>query len=109
MRQDFDGSQTTIQANRDSKSTPSKSPGIATAKPTEKPLKSKWNPVLLPLDSTFLRLSIDKSDVDDEFAKMLQNEEFMTELRFNQEFLSTLEKEQGRLQDTSFEERLKVK
>ncbi|CRL04438.1 CLUMA_CG017523, isoform A [Clunio marinus] len=68
---------------------------------------SKWKPVLLPLDPNFLRLNMGGDDFCDEFAVMLQNEEFLAELRFNQEFLSTLEKEQGRTDDRSFEERLK--
>lgn len=45
---------------------------------------SKWNPVLLPLNNNFLRLGVDRSSDDycDEFAVMLQNEEFLAELRF---------------------------
>lgn len=80
-------------------------------------------PVLLPLEPHFLRLSTDP-EYSEEFAVMLQNEEFLTQLRwfnnfnypwseliipsfrFNQEFLSTLESE-GRTDDRSFEDRLK--
>lgn len=90
-------------------------------------LKStKWKPVLLPLNPNFLRLNSDRGSDEycDEFAVMLQNEEFLAELRFvlnyaisygfiylliirfNQEFLSTLDKEQGR-DERNFEERLK--
>lgn len=44
--------------------------------------KSKWKPVLLPLNPSFLRLTADRSDdFCDEFAVMLQNEEFLAELR----------------------------
>lgn len=44
---------------------------------------SKWKPVLLPLNPHFLRLSSDRSDeFCDEFAVMLQNEEFLAELRW---------------------------
>lgn len=82
---------------------------IKNMNPIIKGPKSKWNPFLLPLDSNFLR--IDQTvqfDLSDEFATMLQNEEFMNELRFNQDFLSTLEKDQhGKVQDLSFDERLK--
>lgn len=44
---------------------------------------SKWNPVLLPLDPNFLRLNLDRGDCEatSEFAIMLQNEEFLNELR----------------------------
>lgn len=42
---------------------------------------TKWKPpVLLPLDPNFLRLHVDSEYVD-EFAVMLQNEEFLAELR----------------------------
>lgn len=94
---------------------------------TDKVKNSKWKPVLLPLNPNFLRLTNERNDdFSDEFAVMLQNEEFLAELRwikltqqidkncytinflirFNQEFLSTLEKEQGR-DERNFEERLK--
>lgn len=66
----------------------------------------KWQPPLLgPLPDTFLRLSQqipddnldsaypqENSMLDDErIAMFLQNEEFMAELRWNEDFLSTLE------------------
>lgn len=48
---------------------------------------------------------------DEQFALMLQNEEFMNELRWNQEFMSALEKEQQEkgknVDDMVFKERLK--
>ena len=37
---------------------------------------------------------------DERFAQMLQNEEFMTELRGNTEFLSALEEENRREEET---------
>lgn len=41
-----------------------------------------WNPVLLQdLDQNFLRITHD-SEYCDEFAVMLQNEEFLAELRY---------------------------
>lgn len=44
--------------------------------------KSKWKPVLLPLNPNFLRLTSERNeDFCDEFAVMLQNEEFLAELR----------------------------
>lgn len=49
--------------------------------------KKKWNPPLLgPLPATFLRISpySDLNLDDEQFASMLQNEEFMNELRWNQ-------------------------
>ncbi|CAG9803808.1 unnamed protein product [Chironomus riparius] len=65
--------------------------------------KNNWNRAILTIPDSFLRLS----DQEDEFVIMLQNEEFLNELRFNQEFLSTLENEQGKISDASFEERLR--
>ncbi|XP_035788009.1 CUE domain-containing protein 1-like isoform X2 [Anopheles albimanus] len=75
-------------------------------------MSRRWNPPLVgPLPATFLRLggtagaggtigpdgtyrSATELDLGDEqFAMMLQNEEFMAELRWNQEFLSALEKD----------------
>lgn len=53
-------------------------------------LQKRWDPPLLrPLPPTFLRISLpdgrSESDLPDEqFAIMLQNEEFMNELRWNQ-------------------------
>ncbi|XP_058838188.1 CUE domain-containing protein 1 isoform X2 [Topomyia yanbarensis] len=80
------------------------------------PISRKWNPPMVgPLPPTFLRLSGEASrntefDLGDEqFAMMLQNEEFMAELRWNQEFLSALEKDhQGKVSDdAAFKERLR--
>lgn len=45
---------------------------------------SRWKPVLLPLDPDFLRLTND--ECCDEFAVMLQNEEFLAELRWERFF-----------------------
>lgn len=44
----------------------------------------KLKPVLLPLNPSFLRLNADRGSEEycDEFAVMLQNEEFLAELRF---------------------------
>lgn len=43
---------------------------------------AKWKPVLLPLEPNFLRLSSERNEeYCDEFAVMLQNEEFLAELR----------------------------
>ncbi|XP_058053707.1 CUE domain-containing protein 1 [Anopheles bellator] len=87
----------------------------------------RWNPPLVgPLPPTFLRLggtagasgtigpdgtyrSTEFDLGDEQFAMMLQNEEFMAELRWNQEFLSALEKDhQGKVQDdAAFKERLR--
>ncbi|KAH0952131.1 hypothetical protein HN011_010905 [Eciton burchellii] len=67
---------------------------------------NKWQPPLLgPLPDTFLRLPQQTSDdnidsaysqensmlEDERIAMFLQNEEFMAELRWNEDFLSTLE------------------
>lgn len=77
----------------------------------------KWQPPLLgPLPDTFLRLpqqmsedsfdssySQENSMLEDErIAMFLQNEEFMAELRWNEDFLSTLESD-TKLQGTSLE------
>lgn len=49
---------------------------------TDKVKNSKWKPVLLPLNPNFLRLTNERNDdFSDEFAVMLQNEEFLAELR----------------------------
>lgn len=82
-----------------------------------------WNPPLLgPLPPDFLRLAADtkqmEADLEDErIAMLLQNEEFMAELRWNKDFLSTLENDSppeerlssfhGRLDDEAFKERLR--
>uniref|UniRef100_A0A182ITN3 CUE domain-containing protein n=1 Tax=Anopheles atroparvus TaxID=41427 RepID=A0A182ITN3_ANOAO len=90
-------------------------------------INRRWNPPLVgPLPPTFLRLgggvacggtigpdgtirSTEFDLGDEQFAMMLQNEEFMAELRWNQEFLSALEKDhQGKVQDdAAFKERLR--
>ncbi|KAM7355275.1 CUE domain-containing protein 1 isoform 1-T2 [Cochliomyia hominivorax] len=89
----------------------------------------RWNPpMLLPLPPGFLRLNPvnaggntialpydpnrDFDLPDEQFAMMLQNEEFMNQLRWNQEFMNALEKEQsgkgkGGEGDADFKERLK--
>lgn len=78
----------------------------------------RWNPPLLgPLPPGFLRIQpadrpAGEFDLPDEqFALMLQNEEFMNELRWNQEFMTALEKEQQDKargeDDAAFKERLK--
>ena len=89
----------------------------------------RWNPpMLLPLPTGFLRLNPvsagsntialpydpnrDFDIPDEQFAMMLQNEEFMNQLRWNQEFMNALEKEQsgkgkGGEGDADFKERLK--
>ncbi|XP_037816287.1 CUE domain-containing protein 1 isoform X2 [Lucilia sericata] len=89
----------------------------------------RWNPpMLLPLPAGFLRLNPintgsntialpydpnrDFDLPDEQFAMMLQNEEFMNQLRWNQEFMNALEKEQsgkgkGGEGDADFKERLK--
>lgn len=95
--------------------------------------KIRWNPpMLLPLPVSFLRFTTcpinnvsntinlpcdsirGEYDLPDEqFAMMLQNEEFMNQLRWNQEFMSALDKEQcgGKTKssedDAAFKERLK--
>lgn len=68
----------------------------------------KWQPPLVgPLPDSFLRISHQNSDgtdsldyasahdssvlEDERIAMFLQNEEFMAELRWNEDFLSTLE------------------
>lgn len=86
---------------------------------SSKPLKNshKWQPPLLgPLPETFLRITQqvpedtfdasygqENSMLEDErIARFLQNEEFMAELRWNEDFLSTLEID-SKLQGTSLE------
>lgn len=92
------------------------SPNASPARKDSARINKKWDPPMLgPLPANFLRLSIDGRidyDIPDEqFALMLQNEEFMNELRWNQEFMLALEKEQhdkGRGEDDAvFKERLK--
>ncbi|XP_053976266.1 CUE domain-containing protein 1 [Hylaeus volcanicus] len=87
-----------------------KSPSTSKS-PKKDPVKSlrnihKWQPALLgPLPETFLKLShqVPKEKFDSSYstdysmledariAMFLQNEEFMAELRWNEDFLSTLE------------------
>jgi len=71
--------------------------------PVENPLagslreKKGWNPPLLGrLPPNFLRLDskqLDSELEDERIAVLLQNEEFMAELRWNKDFLSTLDKD----------------
>ncbi|KAL4715989.1 hypothetical protein ACJJTC_013289 [Scirpophaga incertulas] len=84
-------------------------------------VRRKWVPRLLgPLPPMFLRIPpctdarIDLSlDMDDDrIATYLQNEEFMAELRWNQEFMAALDSEQGPKtkghdDEAAFKERLK--
>ncbi|XP_076637348.1 CUE domain-containing protein 1 [Colletes latitarsis] len=91
-----------LEQNEKSPST-SKSPKTDAAKSLR--IIHKWQPALLgPLPDTFLKLSqvpkenfdssylTDYSMLEDEsIAMFLQNEEFMAELRWNEDFLSTLE------------------
>lgn len=83
---------------------------------TQNKTNKRWDPPLLgPLPANFLRLTVSdpirtECDLGDEqFALMLQNEEFMAELRWNQEFLTALEKDHhGKVQDdAAFKERLR--
>ncbi|XP_036344660.1 CUE domain-containing protein 1-like [Rhagoletis pomonella] len=80
----------------------------------------RWNPPMIgPLPPGFLRITPTSQDgvtrdfdlPDEQFAMMLQNEEFMNQLRWNQEFMNALEKEQcGKAKgedDAAFKERLK--
>ncbi|XP_053675872.1 CUE domain-containing protein 1 [Anopheles nili] len=110
------------QQVRDGDGTGMRPGGFSTIRPT---MNRRWNPPLVgPLPPTFLRLggtaggtigpdgtyrSAEFDLGDEQFAMMLQNEEFMAELRWNQEFLSALEKDQqGKVQDdAAFKERLR--
>lgn len=77
----------------------------------------RWNPPILgALPAGFLRITPvagqqDFELPDEQFALMLQNEEFMNQLRWNQDFMNALEKEQsGKAKgedDAPFQERLK--
>ncbi|KAH8365692.1 hypothetical protein KR093_003510 [Drosophila rubida] len=78
----------------------------------------RWNPPILgALPAGFLRIAPaagqqDFELPDEQFALMLQNEEFMNQLRWNQDFMNALEKEQsGKSKsgedDAPFQERLK--
>ncbi|XP_034658913.1 CUE domain-containing protein 1 isoform X3 [Drosophila subobscura] len=91
--------------------------------PTKRSLSSssstarRWNPPILGvLPPGFLRIAPaagqqDFELPDEQFALMLQNEEFMNQLRWNQDFMNALEKEQtGKTKgedDAPFQERLK--
>lgn len=83
-----------------------KSPKKDSSKAALRSSVQKWQPPLLgPLPDTFLRLPQQISDdgidlaysqentmlEDERIAMFLQNEEFMAELRWNEDFLSTLE------------------
>lgn len=84
-------------------------------------IRKKWVPRMLgPLPPMFLRIPpgtdarIDLSlEMDDDrIATFLQNEEFMAELRWNQEFMAALDSEQGQKtkghdDEAAFKERLK--
>lgn len=93
---------------------PTVSGGSVTASPSTANSRrpKRWDPPILgPLPPSFLRIapvagSTDLPLDDEQFAMMLQNEEFMNELRWNQEFLSALEKDkvQG---DVPFKDRLR--
>lgn len=73
MREDETSTEAKKQSSGNDISATPKTTGIST----------KWKPVLLPLDPNFLRLTLDRSDeYCDEIAVMLQNEEFLAELRF---------------------------
>lgn len=91
---------------------------VGVVQPDKGQTSRRWNPPLLgPLPPTFLRLggcgessrNTEFDLGDEQFAMMLQNEEFMAELRWNQEFLSALEKDhQGKVSDdAAFKERLR--
>jgi len=97
-----------------------KSPRKDSSKAALRSSVQKWQPPLLgPLPDTFLRLPQQISDdgidsaylqentmlEDERIAMFLQNEEFMAELRWNEDFLSTLEhgKELRRPQGSSKE------
>lgn len=98
-----------------------KSPSTSKPSKTDSTISSKsirkWQPAFLgPLPDTFLRLpqqvsedSLDSSYLqensmleDERIAMFLQNEEFMAELRWNEDFLSTLEND-TKIQGTSIE------
>uniref|UniRef100_A0A1L8DT60 Putative ubiquitin-conjugating enzyme n=1 Tax=Nyssomyia neivai TaxID=330878 RepID=A0A1L8DT60_9DIPT len=93
------------------------SPKVKKMSPEATGSRKRWDPpILSPLPPTFLRIANinEKGETDlpdEQFALMLQNEEFMNELRWNQEFMMALEKEQqgkARTEDDAvFKERLK--
>ncbi|XP_017840567.1 CUE domain-containing protein 1 isoform X2 [Drosophila busckii] len=100
---------------------PKQRPLGASSTPTKRSQGSttrRWNnpPLLGALPVGFLRIAPaagqqDFELPDEQFALMLQNEEFMNQLRWNQDFMSALEKEQsGKAKgedDAPFQERLK--
>ncbi|XP_038209820.1 CUE domain-containing protein 1 [Zerene cesonia] len=84
-------------------------------------IRKKWVPRMLgPLPPMFLRIppntdariDLNLEMDDDRIATFLQNEEFMAELRWNQEFIAALDSEQGNKtkchdDEAAFKERLK--
>ncbi|XP_047511660.1 CUE domain-containing protein 1 [Pieris napi] len=84
-------------------------------------VRKKWVPRMLgPLPPMFLRIppntdariDLNLEMDDDRIATFLQNEEFMAELRWNQEFIAALDSDQGNKtkchdDDAAFKERLK--
>ncbi|XP_013105924.1 CUE domain-containing protein 1 [Stomoxys calcitrans] len=111
------------------KSSQGNTPKRSQAVRSQSAINRRWNPpMLLPLPTTFLRLNPMNSGggntialpydpnrdfdlPDEQFAMMLQNEEFMNQLRINQEFMNALEKEHGGKgkpdADADFKDRLK--
>ncbi|KRF99075.1 uncharacterized protein Dwil_GK20332, isoform B [Drosophila willistoni] len=98
-------------ANRSLQNTPTKRRDFSS-------VSRRWNPPILgALPPGFLRVAPaagqqDFELPDEQFALMLQNEEFMNQLRWNQDFMNALEKEQnGKTKsgedDAPFQERLK--
>ncbi|KAF6207076.1 hypothetical protein GE061_018315 [Apolygus lucorum] len=127
IRKEFDLEFDEVPRERESNPTlvemPSLSSGEACGATAALRTTKGWNPPLLgPLPHDFLRLAADtkqmEADLEDErIAMLLQNEEFMAELRWNKDFLSTLENDSppeerlssfhGRLDDEAFKERLR--
>ncbi|XP_022113803.1 CUE domain-containing protein 1 [Pieris rapae] len=84
-------------------------------------VRKKWVPRMLgPLPPMFLRIppntdariDLNLEMDDDRIATFLQNEEFMAELRWNQEFIAALDSDQGNKtkchdDEAAFKERLK--
>ncbi|XP_043282678.1 CUE domain-containing protein 1 [Venturia canescens] len=110
-----------IRSELEENEEPGKSPKTAKQEEAAKSLRSaqKWQPPLLgPLPDSFLRIpqqlgesletvesgSAPESSMleDERIAMFLQNEEFMAELRWNQDFLTTLEND-AKLQGTEIE------
>ncbi|XP_050435626.1 CUE domain-containing protein 1 [Adelges cooleyi] len=73
-------------------------------------LTKRWNPPLLgPLPNDFLRLTVnghpqlsDNELNDEQIAILLQNEEFLIQLKRNEHFLTTLEKDSPMEEQTFF-------